>query len=96
MLFMTMSLPCVVLPHPILAQDPQATGPVDARELEEFLDAFLAEWMQEYHVLGLAFVLVKDGKTFFAKGYGYSDWLWCMAPIRKRILRSPSGRHATL
>jgi CubicO group peptidase (beta-lactamase class C family) len=49
------------------------TGPTDPRELEAFLDRFFAERMQAEHIPGAAFVLVKDGKIFFSKGYGYAD-----------------------
>ena len=29
--------------------------------------------MEEYHIAGAAVSVVKDGKLFFAKGYGYAD-----------------------
>jgi len=29
--------------------------------------------MEEYHIPGLAFVMVKDGEIFLSKGYGYAD-----------------------
>jgi len=48
-------------------------GPTDPAELETFLDGLLAKEMQENHIAGAAVAVVKDGKLFFAKGYGYAD-----------------------
>ena len=48
-------------------------GPTDPAELESFLDDLLAQEMKEYHIAGAAVSVVKDGKLFFAKGYGYAD-----------------------
>jgi len=46
---------------------------IDRKELETFLDKFFAEQMPKYKIPGAVFVLVKDGKVFFAKGFGYAD-----------------------
>ncbi len=46
---------------------------IDRKELESFLDKFFDEQMPKYKVPGAVFVVVKDGKVFFAKGYGYTD-----------------------
>lgn len=51
----------------------QGRGPTDPAELEAFLDDLLAQEMAEYHVAGAAVAVVKDGRLFFAKGYGYAD-----------------------
>lgn len=48
-------------------------GPTDPAELESFLDDFFAEKMEDLHIPGVAFVMVKDGEIFFSKGYGYAD-----------------------
>jgi CubicO group peptidase (beta-lactamase class C family) len=48
-------------------------GPIDPGELEAFLDGVMAAHMASYHIAGAALVVVKDGKIFFARGYGYSD-----------------------
>jgi CubicO group peptidase (beta-lactamase class C family) len=48
-------------------------GPTDAAEMESFLDDLLPKEMEQYHVPGAAVSVVKDGKLFFAKGYGYAD-----------------------
>jgi len=48
-------------------------GPTDPAELEAFLDDLFAKDMEKYHIAGAAVSVVKDGKLFFAKGYGYAD-----------------------
>ena len=55
------------------AAAPQSQGPTDPVELEAFLDDLMARDMQELHIAGVAVSVVKDGKLFFAKGYGYAD-----------------------
>lgn len=45
----------------------------DPAEFEAFLDTYLAEQMEAYHIPGVVFTMVKDGKVFFSKGYGYAD-----------------------
>lgn len=50
-----------------------AQGPTDPVELEAFLDALMSKDMDMYHIAGAAVSVVKDGKLFFAKGYGYAD-----------------------
>jgi CubicO group peptidase (beta-lactamase class C family) len=51
----------------------QQQGPTDPAELEAFLDGLFAEQMEEHHIAGAAISVVRDGKLFFAKGYGYAD-----------------------
>jgi CubicO group peptidase (beta-lactamase class C family) len=48
-------------------------GPTNSAELETFLDDLLGKEMEENHIAGAAVSIVKDGKLFFAKGYGYAD-----------------------
>jgi CubicO group peptidase (beta-lactamase class C family) len=48
-------------------------GPTDPKELEAFLDDFFATQMAALHVPGAVITVVKDGKIFFTKGYGYAD-----------------------
>ncbi len=52
----------------------QGQGPTDPAELEAFLDDLLGKQMRDYHIAGAAVAVVKDGKLFFAKGYGYADY----------------------
>ncbi|MCB9136697.1 MAG: beta-lactamase family protein [Anaerolineales bacterium] len=61
---------CFGIVHPAAAQ---TYGPDDPAEFESFLDAFLAEQMDTYHIPGVVFTFVKDGEVFFSKGYGYAD-----------------------
>ena len=49
------------------------TGPTDRKELERLVDGYFARNLRAFHVPGAVFVLVKDGKIFFAKGYGYAN-----------------------
>ena len=51
----------------------QQQGPTDRAELEAFLDEELGREMEKYHIAGAAVSVVKDGKLFFAKGYGDAD-----------------------
>ena len=56
-------------PSPSTTTALSARGPTDQNELEAFLDAFFEEKMEEMHIPGLAFVMVKDGDIFFMKGF---------------------------
>lgn len=51
----------------------QALGPTDPAEMETFMDGLFTKDMAEHHIAGAAVAVVKDGKLFFAKGYGYAD-----------------------
>jgi CubicO group peptidase (beta-lactamase class C family) len=48
-------------------------GPSDPKELEAFINKIVTEKMENQHIPGAAFVFVKDGKTFFSKGYGFAN-----------------------
>jgi CubicO group peptidase (beta-lactamase class C family) len=65
-------LPLLVPATPLHAGDP-AKDLDDVKGVEGFLDQFFHEKMAERHVPGAVFVLVKDGHTIIAKGYGYAD-----------------------
>lgn len=58
-----------------LSVRPQSPGgaKIDTRDLQAFLDPIFAEEMEKEHLPGAVFVLVKDGKILFAKGYGVAD-----------------------
>jgi CubicO group peptidase (beta-lactamase class C family) len=43
------------------------------REIQNFADSFFSEKMEQYHVPGVALVVVKDGKTILSQGYGYAN-----------------------
>lgn len=51
----------------------QMQGPTDPAEMEEFLDGLLKQEMEENPIVGAAVSVVKDGRLFFAKGYGYAN-----------------------
>src|SRR4026207_801070 len=51
----------------------QGRGVTDSAELEAFLDELLGSQMEDHHIAGAAVSVVKDGKLFYAKGYGYAD-----------------------
>lgn len=59
--------------QPALARTGAQDGPVDPAEMETFFDGYLAEQMDLYHIPGVVISVVKDGKVFFSKGYGYAD-----------------------
>lgn len=52
---------------------PTPDGPTDPTELETFLDSVLTAQLEEEHVAGAVVAVVKDGRLFFSKGYGYAD-----------------------
>jgi len=48
-------------------------GLKDPVELAAFLNVTLNDELATYHIPGATVAVVKDGKLFFAKGYGYAD-----------------------
>ena len=62
-----------VAPGGNAATAPSQRGPTDPAELEAFLDKELGREMINHHIAGAAVSVVKDGKLFFAKGYGHAD-----------------------
>lgn len=58
---------------PALASSFLSAGPTDPRELETFLDQVLGEQLARRHIPGATISVVKDGRLFFAKGYGFAD-----------------------
>src|SRR5215210_6360372 len=52
---------------------PQQLGPTDPAEMEAFLDKELGTELEKHHIAGAAVSVAKDGKLFFAKGYGDAD-----------------------
>jgi CubicO group peptidase (beta-lactamase class C family) len=57
----------------VTSSSPSQLGPTNPQELETFVDNFFAEQMSKLHIPGAVFTLVKDGKIFFSKGYGYAN-----------------------
>src|SRR5512147_2261491 len=58
---------------PVLAPSRPSAGPSDPHELETFLDQALGRQLAKQHIPGATISVVKDGRLFFAKGYGYAD-----------------------
>jgi CubicO group peptidase (beta-lactamase class C family) len=56
----------------VLAAPPDL-GPSDPAELGAFLDPIFAKQLEEYQIPGAVFVLVKDGRILFTKGYGLAN-----------------------
>ena len=67
------------------AEQPAAKTPeLTATDLESFLDGFMPLQLEHADIAGVVVAVVKGGKLFFAKGYGYSDY-------EKRIPVSPEN-----
>jgi CubicO group peptidase (beta-lactamase class C family) len=63
-----------VFPLSSMAQEKaNSQGPANPAELEAFIDGIMAVHLETNHVAGATIAVVKDGKLFFAKGYGYAD-----------------------
>jgi CubicO group peptidase (beta-lactamase class C family) len=56
----------------------------DPRDLESFSDRYFQEQIPRQHVPGAVIMLVKDGTTLLAKGYGFAD-------LEKRVPVTPEG-----
>jgi CubicO group peptidase (beta-lactamase class C family) len=48
-------------------------GPTDPAELASFLNTTITAQLTNYHIPGATVAVVKDGKLFYTKGYGYAD-----------------------
>lgn len=55
------------------AKIPQPTHPLDAHDLETWLDGMLPAALKQGQVAGVVVSVVKDGHVLLAKGYGYAD-----------------------
>ena len=58
---------------PPLVAPPPVFGPQDVFELQAFLDGVIQTTMDDKHIQGAAVAVVRDGKLFFSKGYGFAD-----------------------
>jgi CubicO group peptidase (beta-lactamase class C family) len=63
----------VTEPEKSVPASPTGLGLKEPQELEAFVDNFFNEEMSKTHVPGAVISVVKDGKLFFAKGYGYAN-----------------------
>jgi CubicO group peptidase (beta-lactamase class C family) len=67
------ALPFLLVPaRPVQAGD-TAKDLDNVKGVEAFFDQFFQDKMAERHIPGAVFVLVKDGRTIFAQGFGYAD-----------------------
>jgi CubicO group peptidase (beta-lactamase class C family) len=48
-------------------------GPQNVTELASFLNTTINDELATYHIPGATVAVVKDGKLFYANGYGYAD-----------------------
>lgn len=65
-------------------QKVKATHELTQSDLEAFLDGMVPLQIAREDIAGVVITVVKDGKPFFAQGYGYSD-------VEKRIPVSPDA-----
>ncbi|WP_053435665.1 serine hydrolase domain-containing protein [Sporosarcina globispora] len=55
------------------AANHKGSDPASAKEIQRFADQFFKKEMEKRKIPGAVFVVVKDNKVLFQKGYGYSD-----------------------
>ena len=60
-------------PSPAPAPTINATGPQNVTELASFLNTTINDELNTLHIPGATVAVVKDGKLFYAHGYGYAD-----------------------
>jgi Beta-lactamase len=60
-------------PQQPVRPSPNAPGLDNSQEFEDFVDNFFEQEMSNNHIPGGVVSIVKDGKLFFAKGYGYAN-----------------------
>lgn len=60
-------------PKQAVIESPTAPGLSNPQEFEGFVDNIINEELSKSHVPGAVISVVKDGKLFFAKGYGYAN-----------------------
>jgi CubicO group peptidase (beta-lactamase class C family) len=80
--------------RPIPGASPEplaATGPTTRAELESFVDGLMEMQLATKPTVGAVISVVKDGKLFFAKGYGHADYA-SRAPVdAERTLFRPGS-----
>lgn len=62
----------LLLPLPVHAA-PNDGGPLDPGELEALVDPVFQRHLADLHIPGAVFVVVRDGKVLFQKGYGVAN-----------------------
>src|SRR5437868_4396639 len=74
-------------PMPELALAHELTKP----DLEAFLDALIPAQLQNRDIAGAVVVVVKDGQTLLAKGYGYADFAAKKPVVAEKTLFRPGS-----
>jgi len=69
-------------PSPSPEQNAKRVHELTQSDLESFLDGLVPLQLAREDIAGAVITVVKDGKPFFAKGYGYAD-------VEKKIRVSP-------
>ncbi|HMB20592.1 MAG TPA: serine hydrolase, partial [Spirochaetota bacterium] len=46
---------------------------INTPDVKNFTDNYFSTKLDEYHVPGAVFIMVKDGKVIYSQGYGYAD-----------------------
>jgi CubicO group peptidase (beta-lactamase class C family) len=60
-------------PPALLSANSTTRGPQNVTELASFLNTTISDELSAYHIPGATVAVVKDGKLFYANGYGYAD-----------------------
>ncbi|WP_020400301.1 serine hydrolase [Kordiimonas gwangyangensis] len=63
----------VETPANISSAEATDASPLDATDLEAWLDGYMSGALEQGDVAGAVISVVKDGKQLFSKGYGYAD-----------------------
>lgn len=69
----------------------EGAGLRSADELEHFIDGVMAAHLQAQHIAGATISVVKDGKLYFAKGYGAADLAKKIAVDPEKTLFEPAS-----
>lgn len=67
------SQPQPTQPQPPVTPSESAPGLSNSQEFTAWVDKFMNDEMSKSHIPGAVISVVKDGKTFFIKGYGYAN-----------------------
>lgn len=60
-------------PQPPVKPSDSAPGLSNSQEFSAWVDKFMNQEMSKSHIPGAVISVVKDGKVFFTKGYGYAN-----------------------
>ena len=72
---LTLLIVCASFRCPNAAASPAESrrSDLDRAAVAAFVDDFMSRKMSEFHVPGITFVMVNDGRILFSAGYGYAD-----------------------